>query len=398
MRRTLLLLITALGAGASPVVAQRLRVGVPIEQLEATARSDSNDAAAHYNLGLGYWSKGRYDDAEKSFQQAVAIEPRFALAHLALAYLPFARRSKLWDETLEGKVPADWTAAVRTSDQEYRRAMLADPLVDLKIMGAVQPGIPAIWQADEELAAIYDVIFRGFDDFRDGKYESAYNRFNQEAHTLDLDGHRDRASTSFLYYRGLSAAHIGRLPEAIDDINEIYSRFEKAESEHRDSITYLPLRTNEYRYLLADLYIRSGDALTAQPLFQKVAESDAGNFMAHVRLADIREASRDWDGAVSERRRAIDADPDDASLETDLGMTLGKAGRYADAEAAFAEAARANPRDTRSLYWLGVARANLGKGAEARQAFQQFIATAPSRFARQIEGAKARVAQLGGGQ
>ena len=398
MTRTILLLTTALVAGAAPAAAQRLRVGIPIEQLEASARTDSNDAAAQYNLGLGYWSKARYDDAEKSFQRAIAIEPRFALAHLALAYLPFARRSKLWDETLEGKVPTDWTAAVHTSDLEYRRAMMADPLVDLKIMGAVEPGIPAIWQANDYLAKIYEVIFRGFDDFRDGKYESAYSRFNQQAQALDWDGHRERASTSFLYYRGLSAAHIGRFPEAVDDIQMIYARLEEDEADHRDSITYLPLRTNEFRYLLADLMVLNGDPRDAAPLFQKVAETDAGNFMAHVRLADLREAAHDWDAAVNERHRAIDANPDDASLETDLGMTLGKAGRFADAEVAFAEAARANPHDTRSLYWLGIARANLGKAPEAKQAFQQFVATAPSRFARQIDAAKARIAQLGGAQ
>src|SRR5258705_4026599 len=127
-------LLLALGP-ATPLQAQRIRTAVSFDVLQAAVVRDSNDAAAHYNLGVGHWSKGRYDEAEKSFRNALAIEPRFALAHLALAYLPFARRDKLWDETLEGKVPTEWVVSVQESDREYRRAMLADPMVDLKIMG-----------------------------------------------------------------------------------------------------------------------------------------------------------------------------------------------------------------------------------------------------------------------
>jgi tetratricopeptide (TPR) repeat protein len=392
-----LTLLLAIGAVA-PLRAQRIRTAVSFDVLQAAVVRDSNDAAAHYNLGVGHWSKGRYDEAERSFRSALAIEPRFALAHLALAYLPFARRDKLWDETLEGKVPTEWVAAVRESDREYRRAMLADPMVDLKIMGAVEPGIPAIWQVNEQLAELYDAVYRGFDDFRDGKYASAYGRFQQLAHDLDWDGHPDRANTTFLYFRGLAAAHLNRLPEAIEDVATVYDRLRARETERRDSLTYLPLETNDYRYLLADLRLRSGQPRLAEPLFQQVVEQDAGNYMAHVRLADLHETAQEWEAAIAERRHAADANPEDASLLLDLGVTLGKAGKFADAEVALADAATANPRDTRSLYWLGIAREQLGKTIEARQAFERFIALAPSRYARQIEAARVRMTRLGGGE
>jgi tetratricopeptide (TPR) repeat protein len=381
----------------SQLQAQRVRTAVSFDVLQAAVVRDSNDAAAHYNLGVGHWSKGRYDEAEKSFRNALSIEPRFALAHLALAYLPFARRDKLWDEVLEGKVPTEWVAAVQESDREYRRAMLADPMVDLKIMGAVEPGIPAIWQVNDALAELYDVVYRGFDDFRDGKYESAYGRFQQLAHDLDWDGHPERANTSFLYFRGLAAAHLNRLSEAIEDVGTVYDRLRQRETERRDSLTYLPLQTNDFRYLLADLRLRSGQPKLAEPLFLQVVEQDAGNYMAHVRLAELHEAAQDWDGAIAERRHAVDADPEDASLLLDLGVTLGKAGKFADAEVALTDAVTTNPRDTRSLYWLGIAREQLGKGMEARQAFERFIALAPSRYARQVEAARVRLARLGGG-
>jgi Flp pilus assembly protein TadD len=49
----------------------------------------------------------------------------------------------------------------------------------------------------------------------------------------------------------------------------------------------------------------------------------------------------------------VDANPDDPSLVMDLGVTLGKAGRFADAEEALQRAEEANPRDARILFWLG---------------------------------------------
>ena len=66
--------------------------------------------------------------------------------------------------------------------------------------------------------------------------------------------------------------------------------------------------------------------------------------MAHVQLAGLAEMERDFTTAIVERRRAVDANPDDPSLLTDLGVTLGKAGQMEEAVAMLERAADANPR------------------------------------------------------
>jgi tetratricopeptide (TPR) repeat protein len=373
---------------------QRLRVGVPLDQLVATAQRDSNDAAAHYNLGLGYWSKGKYDDAERSFNTAILIEPRFATAHLALAYLPFARRPKLWNETIYGRIPAEWRAAVEGSDRDYRRAMMADPMVDLRVMGAVEPGRDVGYTMSNDMVRFYDIVYQGFDDFRDGKYEEAYGRFQRLARELTWDTHPDDATTTFLYFRGLSAAHTGRLTLAIGDMKQILSRYEDAARQRSDSMTYLPLRLAEYRYLTAYLLLQDKQYGSAQELLEKVAEEDAGHFMAHVRLAELFEVQGAWDPAIRERQIAAQINPDDASLLTEWGITLGKSGRFADAEERLQEAIRLQPRDTRAYYWLGIAQQQLGKGPEARASFERFVQLAPTRFERQVTAARQRIAQL----
>ena len=374
--------------------AQRLRVSVPLDQLVAAAARDSNDAAAHYNLGLGYWSKGKFDDAEKSFNTAILIEPRFASAHLALAYLPFARRAKLWNEVLYGRVPDEWKPAVEATDRQYRRAMMADPMVDLRVMGAVEPGKDVGYTMSNALAQFYDIVYQGFDDFRDGKYEQAYGRFQRLAREVGWDTRPDQATGSFLYFRSLAAAHTNRIPEAIVDMQLLLDRNEDAARERSDSMTYLPLRLNEYRYLTAFLQMQDRRYGSARELLEKVASEDAGHFMAHVRLAEIHEVEGAWDQAIQERQNAAMINPEDASLLTEWGITLGKAGKFADAELRLKEAIELQPRDTRAYYWLGIAQQQLGQGAEARATFERFVQLAPSRYERQITAARQRIAQL----
>jgi hypothetical protein len=52
-------------------------------------------AAAHYNVALGYWNEKRLDDAERSPKTAIAIEPRFAPAHLRQVAIARERLTKL---------------------------------------------------------------------------------------------------------------------------------------------------------------------------------------------------------------------------------------------------------------------------------------------------------------
>jgi Flp pilus assembly protein TadD len=106
------------------------------------------------------------------------------------------------------------------------------------------------------------------------------------------------------------------------------------------------------------------------------------------------EQQRNYPEAITERQRAIDANPDDASLLMDLGVTLGKAGRYGEAEEALQRAAEANPRDARIPFWLGLCQMEESKPAEAKASLTHFVAVAPSRWEKQIAMANQRLAGL----
>lgn len=390
----LLVLLAALAAGALP--AQRLKLSASLAELETQHRRDSTDPNAHYLLGLGYWSEKRYDDAERELLHATAIEPRNAQAQLALAYLPFARRPKLWEEIYEGTVPAEFQPQLEESDRRYRHAFLIDPLVDLRIIAAVVPGRPDFLSVQDYYGEAFALFFQGFTDCQEGRYEDCNGRFAAMIREIGGDNHPERIPSSALWYKGLAAAHVGKYEAAEAHFRMLISRNIAAQTaaDAKGQLTRVPMRTNEYRYTLAVILQAAGRSTDAMTLFQQVLNDDIGAYMAHVRIASMFEAQRNYVEAVKSREYAVNANPDDASLLMDLGITLGKAGDMAGAEERLRQALAQNPRDVRPLFWLGVATQAQGKTAEAREAFSRFVATAPARYDRQIAMARERLTQL----
>jgi tetratricopeptide (TPR) repeat protein len=384
--------MVALVAWALPAAAQ-FKLPKKLDELEQIARKDSNDAAAHYNLALAYWNAKRWDDVERELRLAVTIEPQFAEGWLALSRLPFGRRSKLWDDIAENRVSAEFRPKLDEAWRNYERAFIINPLVDLRIEAAARPLKSAYWTATEELTNLYEYLFGGFDDIQSGNYESAFHRFDHLINDAATPADRDALPDFVFYYRGLAAAHIERWNDAIADFAQLLGASERGQSP--DSlIYYLPIETNQYRYMMGVLYQRAGNLQDAVLYYREALENDIGLYMANSRLAGIAETNMNWPVAIKERRAAVSANPDDPSLLLDLGKTLAGAGDWAAAEQTLKQASDANPRDSRVPYYLGIVQQQLNKKEEARASFDRFIALAPSRYARQVDNAKQRLAAL----
>jgi tetratricopeptide (TPR) repeat protein len=377
----------------TPLAAQRIKLPVGLKELESVAQKDSLDPAAHYNVALAYWNEKRYDDAERELKLAAAMDPKLAEAYLALAYLPYARRPKLWTEEDADRVPEEWKAAMTESDRMYRRAFLVNPMVDLRIAGATTPPKDSRWAT--LYPDTYEFYFQAFDDMLQGDYERAHGRFVKLHRERRLAGPGQGKLPRFVYwYEGLSAAHTSRWDEAVSAFDYLISEEKAREEKHKDELIRIPLQTNEYRYFLAHLHREAGRPGEAMKLFREALENDIGLYMAHVQMANMYEQDRNYPEAITERQRAIDANPDDASLLMDLGVTLGKAGRYGEAEEALQRAAEANPRDARIPFWLGLCQMEESKPAEAKASLTHFVAVAPSRWEKQIAMANQRLAGL----
>ena len=391
--RTRLLALAVLALAAGPLPAQSIKLSASLEQLQAQAQRDSLDPNAHYLLGLGYWSAKRYDDAERELRDALAIDPRLATAELAMAYLPFARRPKLWDEIWDDRVPPEFRSQLEESDRRYRHAFLVDPMVDIRIIAAVIPSSADFVGMKNVFGEAVALFYQGFKDCQEGRYEDCHGRFTAMMRELDGERHPERVPSSAFWYKGIAAAHVGKFEPAEAHFRMLMSR-NIADSLATQDLTRVPLRTNEYRYTLGVIQQAAGKPMDAIMTFQEVLNNDVGAYMAHVRLANIYEAQKNYELAIRSREFAVNVNPDDASLVMDLGITLGKAGDMAGAEMRLRQALEQNPRDVRPLFWLGIATQAQGKKDASREAFTRFIQLAPSRYERQVASARERLTQL----
>ena len=395
MRRFAVIWTLVFTLAAPGIAAQRIKLSASLENLEKAARADSNDAAAHYNVALAYWNAKRWDDVDSALHRAIRVDPEFPAPHMALAYLPYARRSSLADEENENRVPDAWKAALEESDREYRRAVMIDPLVERRLGDLVFPRSTEFLDIMKEEFGEWLADYNdGLDQYFLGKYEDAYNRFQRVFYEINGPSHEKRLWNTLLYWHGLSCAQVNKHDDAVQDFQMLLDRYLDAEAKKKDSTLHVPLRTNEFRYILAVMKQRAGKYNEAIDLYRQALENDIGLYEAHVRLANIYEDHQMLSQAVNERQAAVNGNPDDGTLLFDLGKTLARAGQMPEAEKALRDAIAANPRDPRPHYLLGIVEQRENKNADAHTAFTEFISLAPSRYSAQVADARQRLAVL----
>ena len=383
MIRRLPLAVLAVIGLATPARAQMARLTESLGSLEKRVRTDSADPVAHYQVGLAYWSYGRFDDAERALKQALVIDPQFAPGYLSLSLLPYARRPKLWEEEEKGKVPTELKEVVEESDRLYRRAFMVDPLVDLQSIALFfRRRISSGGVGREEQFA------RGIEFFYVSQFDQAHASLHR-ALPSDAKGRAKTGSTP-LWYHALSAAHVGAWDEALADLTILRDR--ALDVERVAPATGIgTFQANQMLYLIAVVEQRAGRTRDAVAHYEEVLANDIGMYMAHVQLANMHEKNGVYSRALTERRRAIAANPYDGSLEFDLGVTLARAGQFASADSVLGGAMDSNPANARIPYMLGLVRRQLGDTAGARSAFDRFLAMAPSSYGEQVADVRRRM-------
>lgn len=97
-----------------------------------------------------------------------------------------------------------------------------------------------------------------------------------------------------------------------------------------------------------------------------------------LRLADLAREDGKKTEAVKFLRQAVDADPNNTEARIELGRALFETGQT---EAAIIETKKlleSQPKQVDALYNLGAIYGNLGQGVQARQYFEQAVASAPN--------------------
>lgn len=374
--------------GAVPVRATQ-GPEVPLGVLEESARRDSNDAEALYGLGVAYARAGRDADAKREFLEAVRVDPQHALAYVALAqYYPGVLLAS--DAGRPAYLRVRPSAKADSARILLNRAFQLNPFIETHRPDAGE--LPVYWVG---------TLQQGLRHFHRGRLPQAFEEFGSVIERTQKPDHPERIPRIALRYHMLTALRTARYQDAIRDgqvMLDAALHFAQVMDTVRGPLQRMQgaarLLVDEQRYVLAELYRAAGMGPEAERLYLQVLESDLGYYVAHVRLAGMYEAQGRSDEAVIERRRAVDANPDDPSLVFDLGVTLANAGLMVEADSVLRQAAAANPRESRALYTLGVVDAGLGRTAEARAALSGFLSLAPSRYGSLISDARQRLATL----
>ena len=350
--------------------------------------SDSNDPVAHYATALRHWERREWDAAERALRQAVALAPDYADASLGLALLFGERGEHHWKRVERAAGPAAVARAREEARLAYRRAFLADPLVDLALYLRAEgpdfaPADAPWWFGD----------FRGaVGAYARGDGGAALDALRRIVTDLRAGGDAERFPDEVVWFRALVAAREREFGVAIAELSRLTARADSVE--RLGAGRPAPLGSNDYRYVLATVRYQAGHFDAAIATFEAAIARDLSLYQAHTQLARIHQAAGRWEDALRERRRAIAANPDDPSLVAEFGATLLEAGRAADAGPVLAEAARRAPRDARVPYLQALAALRADDSAAARAALTRFLAIAPSRYDRQIADARRRLAAL----
>lgn len=393
VRTTTLVAMLMVMIASTPAHAQRLKLPATTEELEQQMRADSNDATVHYNLALGYWRDGAFDASAASLDEAIALDPRMAPAHLALAMLPFARDEDLWNDAISKRLTPERQALLDASDRSYRLAFLLDPFLDVRIIGAVTPPKSGLLAGDNWLTELYETWLGGLEELLVGNYSGAFTRYDRLMEAMRIGRERSENIPGWiLWYHGLAAAQIGSFDEASADIEELLSRREKqlAEVEEEDFIR-VPLQTADYRYMLGVLKLKLGEDAEAERLLKEAAAEDLGLFPAHTQLARLYVRQNRPVEAARAQAAAVAANPEDHTLQLDLAMALLRVQEVDRAIALLEEVIAAEPREARAYYALGLLRTMTGAQDAGRELLQQFVDIAPRRYSREIADALNRL-------
>lgn len=380
---------------AAPLTAQRVKLIVNLDSLAAVAHQDSNDAPLQASVALAYAIKRKYPEAMAAAHRSVLIDPDYAEGYLAVAYLPFAQQSSLWDQ-LDKKHPSDEALPVlQESQRAGRRAFILNPLVDLKVVLVALPPREAGIQSKLQ-QQYYNLMVQGFELFYAGSYAEAFAWFDDLLKRWRKEPEAGPVPDWLYWFHGLAAAHYRRYVDAIPDLDTLVLRAEARDTSAAAS--RLPLAAaNDYRYVLGVIYQQGAMMPEAQKAFEEVLENDLSYFEAHSRLAEMYEGRRQWMDAMTERKRAVATNPEDSGLLYDLAVAYGRVGYWEDAQKVLHQALALNALDPKLPYLQADIETRLQHPAEARAMYERFLAIAPSRYAAQIADARLQMQKLPAG-
>lgn len=315
---------------------------------------------AHVCLARIYHSQGKFAEAEKHAQNAIALLPKNAEPFLRLGDVYFQR----------GKLTA--------AQQAYQNAIALDnslaagyhgagrvAFMENRLEEAVQFYQKAIQLAPYHVETHYNlaIAYRKLKQVEAAKTQLASFRrmktYQEQTHRYRRRLHEH--PTALKPRMQLAEAHL-----EVGNSEEAIRTYQIAAALHPES---LPLYHN-----LGGLYMQNGQVSEAISAFQRVLQLDNSDAEAYLHLGWLHARQRKFADAVSYLQTAIQKDATLTPAYYGLAESYVQQGKHADAVQAYRELTRLHPTDAQAWVRIGVLHLKIENFEEAVNAFERAIA------------------------
>lgn len=314
----------------------------------STVNREPGSARAHLNLGVVYYAKGFYDNAELEYKKTLEINPRDIEAHYNLGNA-YERKGmvdaaiKEYQETVRyNPVHAD---AYNNLGSIYKNKHLLDRAIEFyKKAKQYNPFNPHYYY---NLGLVYHEI---------KLYEAALVEYKR-AIELDPDNGEVHNNLGIVYV-------------CMERLNDAAVAFETAARLN-------PKMANVHNNL-GIVYAKQGNPDRAIRELNKAVVMGFDNADVHNNLAGVYLTQGATDHAITELKLALTGNPADSNAHSNLGNAYLSKGRGDEAISEYTEAIKYNPADGEVHYYLGNALYGKGHYAAAADAFCQAVHYQPN--------------------
>jgi tetratricopeptide (TPR) repeat protein len=304
-------------------------------------------AEAHYNLGVALRQAGRIEEAIGHYEQAVRLQPDYAMAHINLG------------------VDLYQLGRVEEAIGQYEQALRAKP-DSFEAHNNLGNALRKLGRPQEAIGH-YEQALRIRPDFAEAHYNLG-GALEDAGRIQEAIGHYEQALqirpdyAEARYNLGFALHQQGKIREAVEQL-ELALRFKADFAEAHDdlgnALRQLGRPQEAIGHYQQALQIRPDDA---------EAHNNLGN--ALIQLGRPTEALEHWE-------QALRIEPDNAEAHNNLANTLIQLDRTAEALEHWEQALRINPGLAEAHYNLGVALEKLGRTREAIQHYEQALRIKP---------------------
>jgi len=287
------------------ILLHQKKVDEALTSFQQGLKGAPDNAFGHYELGVAYAEKGKLEQAEGEWREAVRLRPALPQAWRALADVALRRQD--WhnleeiSDQLKKYAPRSPEGYLEHATARFNQGDPAGAEIDLKTLLTLAPQSPVAYVKLGQMRAAQ----------RRWQEGEAYYRQALERDSHSLDAVSGLADIYFRQNRPADALKVVR--EQID----------------RDP-------NNPALYLLqGQSFLRANQSVEAEKALQRAADLDKKNPVILGMLAQSQAKNGETDQAIVTYQRAIQLSPDEPRLYLALGTSYEKQGNWQEAQVAY---------------------------------------------------------------